>query len=253
MEQLISKLSSLSYEILGIILPGAITLILFILWLTGAGELLPIVSQGFFPRLTLQHASETLESLGVRTGVGILGPTLLIAYFLGHLLHWISRSGVVNSAVVENAIERTWHAMTFRVAKPSNSYNIQLQPLLDNALPRFGLPTGAGWRQFYPVAKSYLARSSTSSLVALYQNKYTLHRSITAGAALIFWLSLSSSCSDSTRNSPSTQNQDGSQLAHLCAAASRLSGDSLQVTRTTGKCSATPLLPRHSLCLIRRT
>ena len=190
MEQLLAKLSNLSYELLGIILPGAITLILFVLWLIGAGDLIPLLSHSFFPRLTLTSASATLESVGVRTGFGILGPAIVIAYFLGHLLNWISRSGKQDDSTVKSHLKRTWQSLIFSVPKHTDSFNPKLQPLLDLILPKFSLPAGSGWRQFYPVAKNYLARSSNNSLVGLYQNKYTLHRSLTAGAALVFWLAL---------------------------------------------------------------
>ncbi len=46
------------------------------------------------------------------------------------------------------------------------------------------------WEQIFPVLKSYLSRNLAYSLVATYQNKYTLHRSVTAGAAVWFWLNL---------------------------------------------------------------
>jgi hypothetical protein len=55
---------------------------------------------------------------------------------------------------------------------------------------KFSAGSPLSWTQFYPVAKNYLARNSTSSLVSLYQNKYTLHRSIAVAAALTFWLSV---------------------------------------------------------------
>lgn len=190
MELLLNKLSNLSYEILGIILPGFITLILFILLIVGTGDLLPAFSNDFFPRLTLRSTSNTLESIGVRTGVGIAGPAILIAYFIGHLLHWISRSGKGDDELVKNNFKRTWLSITFRVPKHSTSYDKNLQPLLDALKPKFHLSPEAEWRQFFSPAKHYLIRTSNTSLVSVYQNKYTLHRSITTGAALIFWLSI---------------------------------------------------------------
>jgi hypothetical protein len=81
MEQLLGRLSNLSYELLGIILPGLIALILIFLWLVGLGDVVPHVSGNFFPRLGLSSASKALESIGVRTGVGIVGPIFLATYF----------------------------------------------------------------------------------------------------------------------------------------------------------------------------
>lgn len=190
MEQLLNKFSNLSYEFFGIILPGFITLILFILLIVGIGDLLPTFSNDFFPRLTLRSTSNNLESVGVRTGVGIAGPTILIAYFIGHLLHWIFRSGKGDDNLVRNSLKRTWLSITFRIPKHSSSYDKTLQPLLNAIKPKFHLSPEAEWRQFFSAAKHYLTRTSSTSLVPVYQNKYTLHRSIATGAALIFWLSI---------------------------------------------------------------
>jgi hypothetical protein len=189
-EQLLNRLSNLSYEVLGILLPGLIALIMFVLWLVGLGELVPFVSGGFFPRVTLSSAAAALESIGVRTGLGIAGPLLLVTYFLGHLLHWISRSGSSDDAIVASDWKRTWRSLLFGVPKPSVSFDQNLQPLYESVLPKFSLTTKSTWSQFYPVARSFLRCRLESSLTALYQNKYTLHRSITASAALFFWLSI---------------------------------------------------------------
>jgi len=189
LEQLLSKLSNLSYEILGILLPGLVALILLCLWLVGVGDLMPYATQDFIHRVSISNASKTLESLGIRTGVGLIGPTLIATYFLGHLLHWISRKTVpVGDDSIKNDWKRTWYALRFKTMKPSYSYEASLSRLYDRLQLKFSTAGALEWAEFYPVAKSYLQRNLSTSLYPMYQNKYTLHRSVTAAAALVFWL-----------------------------------------------------------------
>jgi hypothetical protein len=188
-DQLISKISNLSYELFGTILPGLIFLLFVSLWLVSLGDLLPFVSNDFFPRLNLREASNNLEKIGTRTGIGIATPALVSAYFLGHLLHWISRFGSRNDKNVKSTLRRILLSLLLKAPKPEESYDKYLHPLFEQVLKQFRLPESENiWLTFYPVAKSYLANNNSSSLVFTYQNKYTLHRSITSAAACLFWL-----------------------------------------------------------------
>lgn len=187
MDQLIAKLSSLSYEILGIILPGIIFLVLLAFWAVGTGDLLPYFSDNFFPRINLRDASKNLENMGARTGIGMTAPTALAAYFSGHLLHWISRSGKADDALVSSAWKRTMLSLSLKIPRPKDSYDKNLQSIFENIKNKLDLPD-MNWSQFYPIAKNHLQRNNTASLVSIYQNKYTLHRSITTAAATVFWL-----------------------------------------------------------------
>lgn len=189
MDQLISKISNLSYELFGTILPGLIFLLFFSLWLVSLGDLLPFISSDFFPRLNLREASNNLEKIGTRTGIGIATPALVSAYFLGHLLHWISRFGSRDNKNVKSTPKRIALSLLLKTPKPEESYDKYLQPMFEQVLKQFRLPESENtWLSFYPVAKSYLANNNSTSLVFTYQNKYTLHRSITSAAACLFWL-----------------------------------------------------------------
>jgi hypothetical protein len=79
----------------------------------------------------------------------------------------------------------------FRIPKPEASFDASLEQLFATVSPKFS-PAGKPlqWREFYPVAKSFIAQKLRYSLVATYQNKYTLHRSLTTAAAVLFWVSL---------------------------------------------------------------
>src|SRR5687767_3672586 len=111
MDQFFAKVTSLSYEILGIILPGVVCLMLLVFWWASLGPLAPLLTSGFFPQLTSANAAEVVESISVQTGIGIAAPALLATYFLGHLLHWTARRpGAADDDVVKDAGKRTLSA-----------------------------------------------------------------------------------------------------------------------------------------------
>lgn len=188
MEQLLAKLTNLSYEVLGVLLPGIIFLMLLVFWWASLGGLAPFISDGFFPQLTSSNAAEIVESISVQTGIGIAAPAVLAAYFLGHLLHWIGRSGTTADAVVKNHLKRTLNSLIFAIPKPSRSFDESLDPLYQRLQSKFASGVTISWAQFFPIARTYLFRNLSHSMVVTYQNKYTLHRSITAASAATFWL-----------------------------------------------------------------
>lgn len=114
---------------------------------------------------------------------------LVAAYFLGHSLHWAARSP--KKPVPKPAsVRRVWLCLCFSIPKPEHSFEPKLTPLFEECKSFLGLGASAEWRQYYPLAKCYLVANLQTSLVSTYQNKYTLHRSLTAAAVVWFWLSL---------------------------------------------------------------
>jgi DNA polymerase III epsilon subunit-like protein len=191
MDELFAKITNLSYEFFGVILPGLIAgLFIGLLWLA-AGPLPPYITAGSIPELTINNIKLILDALNTNTTIVLIILSLIIAYFLGHLLLWIARFGKQNKRATESAFIRVLFSLTFRIPKPNNSYDPTLQPLYNIVQKRFAVDNKPLlWRQFYPVVKSYLSKNLSTSLVPTYQNKYTLHRSITLAATIWFWLNL---------------------------------------------------------------
>jgi hypothetical protein len=190
MDEFLAKLTNLSYEFLGVIVPGIIAALFLGMWWAALGPIASLWSFEFVPQLTSNNASGIFESLSLKTGIGVAVPGLAIAYFLGHILLWIARSGEPDECATESTWRRVRTSLVFRIPKPPRSFDEDLQPLYDAVQAKFAVGGSAlPWTQFYPVVKSYLSKNLTYSLVATYQNKYTLHRSITAAAAGLFWLS----------------------------------------------------------------
>lgn len=192
MDDLIAKLKNLSYELFGILFPGFIFELFFLLWWVTLGSNASKFTFGLLPEFTVDKASELVNSLTSNTGIGIAIPSLISAYFVGHILHWISRSSSADNATIENSFMRVWHALSFRVLKPNENYYPSLDPLYQAVEKKFRPDESVSftWQQFFPLAKCYLAENLPSSLVSTYQIKYTLHRSITASAVILFWFSV---------------------------------------------------------------
>jgi hypothetical protein len=194
MSELLGKLTNLGYELFGIIVPGVLTILLSVLWWAALGPLPTIWTRGVIPELTRQTARDimkSMDSLTAATGIGVAVPLIAACYFAGHLLHWIARSGPSNQEAAYSPYRRLAYSLILAVPKPANSFNPKLQRLFDLAQQRFTAnTTPLEWREFYPVAKSFLAQRVPNSLVSMYQNKYTLHRSIATAGAALFWLSL---------------------------------------------------------------
>lgn len=195
MDEFIAKLTNLGYEMFGVILPGIVVAIFITGWWFSLGSAASLLSFGYFQHLTLTNATEVIKSLNANLGIGAIVPGLVIAYFLGHILLWVARSGKVSDDSTESICVRLKNSkflksLLFRIPKPPKSYDDELQPLYEAVAIKFSRGDSMlTWRLFYPVVKSYLSRNLASSLVATYQNKYTLHRSIATAAAGLFWLS----------------------------------------------------------------
>lgn len=191
MSELLSKLTNFGYELTGVILPGIIAILFFLLWWTALGPMASVWTGGEVPEFSVETARGIIDSLSAATGIGVAIPLFAACYFAGHLLHWVARSGKSNQKAVDTWYKCLGYSLIFSIPKADASFNPKLQKLFEVVRKRFSTDeTPLEWREFYPIAKSFLAQRVTSSLVSTYQNKYTLHRSIATAAALLFWISL---------------------------------------------------------------
>lgn len=186
-----SVISNLAYEFLGVFLPGIIVSIFLLLFWIALGTATPVWTFGVFPEFSVIKLDAGLNSLSPVSGVSIVIPLLAIWYFAGHLLLWVGRHATSGQTGDESWAKRIWRCITFRIPQPNESFDERFKDLFDNVKKDFS-PEGIDleWPQFFPVAKSYLSQHLRRSLVFVYQNKYTLHRSIVAASVLFFWLSL---------------------------------------------------------------
>lgn len=179
MEALWGKLTNLSYELFGVFVPGAILLLFVTLWWFALGKIPEQL--GGAPSASVKFIQSIPDSFLLAAA------TVAIIYFFGHLLVWISRKAWRPEKRIIMRVARCLH---FRIPRSSETFDEQLRPMMHACASRLGLPIDDGtWRRFYPLAKIILAQRLSNSLVSIYQNKYTLHRSITASAAVLFWLS----------------------------------------------------------------
>lgn len=190
MNELLAKLTNFGYELTGIFLPGLIAILFLLLWWTALGPLIPFWTGGNVPEFSVETARGIIESLSVAAGIGVAIPLIAACYFSGHLLHWIARSGKPNQDAVDKWYKRLGHSLVFKIPRPTSSFNPSLKRLYLIVQKKFSVDdTTMEWREFYPIAKSYLAQKIVNSLVSTYQNKYTFHRSITIASAVLFWAS----------------------------------------------------------------
>ena len=197
MEQLLGKLFNLSYEIFSIFLPGAILVLFLTVWWSALGPLGPYWAENFLPHVTLAWIPQKDLADGFELGLLIVVP-----YLAGHSLHWVSRSGATlqppttktKKARLCYDLTRLRRSLFFSVPKPPGGFSPGVDALFRVVQRDFsdGLDDPPEWAEFFPVARAFVQPRLATSLIATYQNKYSLHRSIAAAGAMLFWLSLSS-------------------------------------------------------------
>jgi hypothetical protein len=191
MNQLLVKLMNQTYELVGVILPGMVASIFLLLLWAALGPIAPFFTHGAIPAFTRATFRASVDSMISLSEMGAVVVWLLIWYFLGHFLLWISRGGIADDGASKSWVRRVYLSLTFRIPKLSTNYNPKLASLYEGVRKKFASEgVVLEWRQFYPVVHSYLSQRLTTSLVDTYQHKYTLHRSITSACAALFWLSL---------------------------------------------------------------
>jgi putative effector of murein hydrolase LrgA (UPF0299 family) len=181
MDGFLNKIDNLAYELFGIVLPGLVASVLLILLWMGLGSLPPYWSSGQVPMLTLSTVKSLIDKIpGALQTAAIIG-TLMVWYFLGHSVNWISKGRSHTKGEFKERIERIWSFLKFRIKKPEASFDPKLEKLFKAVSRKFTAnQEPLEWRQFYPLAKNLLANTGRNSLLSTYQNKYTLHRSIAA-------------------------------------------------------------------------
>ena len=190
MDTLLSKLTNLAYELFGVILPGMLAAVLLGLLWSALGPTVELWSFSYVPTLstgTLNAISTWPDS----SQVAIASCLVVALYFLGHALNWVSRGRPSTSGVPPERWKRILLVLRFQFPKPQSSFDNSLSRLFAASAAKLSPDsTPLTWREFYPVAKAMINQNLKYSLVATYQNKYTLHRTITAASAALFWLSL---------------------------------------------------------------
>lgn len=195
MDVLFAKLTNLGYEFFGIVLPGVVCWILLGLWWAGLGPVAAYWTCGAVPVFDLAELRAGIEGLSTALVIAGALPALVSIYFLGHVLHWAARSDWLAKAgkpmgADKGSLARVGRSLIFSIPKPTESFDPKLKPMFEVVCSRFAAAGSLEWGQIFPVLKSFLLSNLNYSLVATYQNKYTLHRSVTAGAAAWFWLNL---------------------------------------------------------------
>lgn len=195
MDGFLNKLDNLAYELFGIVLPGLVASVFLILLWIGLGSLPPVWSSGQVPTLTPDTVRRLIDRIpGALQTVTVIC-TLMVWYFLGHGVNWISKGRSHTRGEFKERVRRIWSFLKFRIQKPADSFDPALRKLFEAVSREFsGNKEMLQWREFYPLAKNHLANTGRNSLLATYQNKYTLHRSIAAAAAASFWISIVSIC-----------------------------------------------------------
>lgn len=190
MDTLLSKLTNLAYEIFGVILPGVLATVLVGLLWAALGPVIVLWSFSCVPVLDTGLLDE-VDALSGSRQIAAISCLLVVVYFLGHALNWISRGRPSGSGIPDKRWRRILLLLRFKFPKPQASYDASLIRLFNAAAAKLSPDaTPLTWREFYPVAKGMINQHLKYSLVATYQNKYTFHRAITAASAGLFWLSL---------------------------------------------------------------
>ncbi len=167
MNELAGKITNFSYELFGIIIPGAIITLFLGVWLASLGNIPAILVSSDFPILTIASITELINRTFTDKGFGILLPLFLSWYMLGHITQWFSRSSSTPSENRPTAADRIICALKLKPIRPSENYSSDLEPIfieVSKKLSSTGEPLP--WSQFYPVAKNIIARHSTNSLLS---------------------------------------------------------------------------------------
>lgn len=193
MDALLGKLTNLAYEVFGVILPGLVFNVFILLWWLALGPLAPRWTASRVPQLTTDRLRDVINGVsgGKTTACVIL--VLMTWYFLGHFVNWSSKARPREKGGWRKRMDRVLSFLTFRIPRQKDSFDPKLGRFFEVVSAKWTHDNKElSWREFYPLAKTVLANTGRHSLIATYQNKYTLHRSIAAAAAVLFWLSVSS-------------------------------------------------------------
>ncbi len=184
MDAILGKLTNLAYEFFGVFVPGVVVcLFLFLLWfaLGSLADARTALTAG------LEAAREMAASRAGATGLVMCCLTLF--YVAGQLVTWVSRVRGGHRTPL-TGWSRIQAMLLFSVPRSDDHFDPNLRLLFESSSRVLGQGRLLEWREFYPVAKAVIAQEQRYSLVATYQNKYTLHRSLAVTAAGLFWASV---------------------------------------------------------------
>lgn len=195
MDQIIAKLTNLSYELFGVFIPGVIFLLFLAWWYWCAADLGPLLTFGYLAPLRFESVQAGDLVFPDEIKLGFVVYVGVVAYFLGHLLNWFGRIGSAEASIEETKLKRAQenlgNCLRLAVPKSRQSYFDSLQSLLDEGYRFLEIPdTSRSWNAFYLVAKSRISQELSRSLISTFQNKYTLHRALTVAAVIWFWLTI---------------------------------------------------------------
>lgn len=184
MDTFIGKLTQLTYELFGVLLPGFLCAV-FVgsMWLA-LGPLALKWSLGLLPELRLSEIVSIDASLSSSTRIAALVLLGVACYFLGQVLNGVSRQCTGGKSPLPMT-----DILRFRLHRPTAQYRQELSRLFAVAAPQI-VPGMASppWDEFFRVARCLLVQNRRTSLAATYQSKYTLHRSIAIASAGACWV-----------------------------------------------------------------
>ncbi len=189
---------NLAYEFFGIVMPGLVALVVW------TGTMLSFVVAAQY--LTWSEASSYYAQI-YKQGFVALGALVLISYMVGHLLMWFSREGLsglrgkVRPSGQGNPPDQKIKNQALRFllllgVRGEKDFDPALSPLRDACANRLAGDNASvrdalsRWRPFYLLATHSIEQAGVTSLVAVYRNKYTLHRSLATAFAVGVWTAL---------------------------------------------------------------
>lgn len=196
MNELTTKLSSLGYEIVGTLLPGALASVCLSLWLAAIGPLLPEWSWGVLPVVHLDGLLAQAEELSALTSSAKMAGLLMAWYLLGYVLSWGSRTYLAVSPDAIKARRTVIAAMRFKPLRSNCNYDETYALAYQRVCQALREPGAESamqlpWPLFFQAVRPLIQqRIGSYSLITTHQLKYTFYRSMTTLSAIVFWLSL---------------------------------------------------------------
>ncbi|MFZ2541866.1 MAG: hypothetical protein WAW75_08855 [Gallionella sp.] len=195
MDQLLAKLTNLSFDFFSILLPGVISSIFVLLLWYALGPLVPTWTSNGIPEFTFTVLLCLVDTLSLNISVFAVISLVLLWYFFGHLLNWLGVKRIAEYKILKpkemSAHTLVLHSLIFRILNPQPPYDPEFEPLFKTVQKNFALENiELKWDSLKPVVLSYLANNLSRSQVTYYQNKYILHRSIAIASTFLFWFSL---------------------------------------------------------------
>ncbi|MFZ2541303.1 MAG: hypothetical protein WAW75_05950 [Gallionella sp.] len=193
MDQLLAKLTNLSFDFFSILLPGIIINIFALLLWIAVGSPVPLTwANSGISESTIPALLHLVDILSLKGNINPVIPLVFLWYFLGHWLNWF---GILNLEFQnQNKITqftRTIQSLIFRIPKLPSPFDREFESLYKGIQKHFSttdIKLEGDSLSF--VVKNYLAQNLSRSQVTYYQNKYVLHRSITIASTFLFWLSI---------------------------------------------------------------